>query len=130
VASSFTAVERWQNLDRSAYKALKQQYTAQALDRLGQFFSLNASTILHQEAGTPCTFARYTARDRGIVGGIGQRVPTFGPFGFATRTPAPGLWLVGDSTHPGEGTAGVSYAALTVVQQVERALSPLGPLSR
>ncbi|MDB9326037.1 hypothetical protein PN435_07590, partial [Nodularia spumigena CS-590/02] len=57
--------------------------------------------------------------DRGIVGGIGQRIPTFGPFGFANRTPINHLWLVGDSTHPGEGTAGVSYSALTVVRQIE-----------
>jgi phytoene dehydrogenase-like protein len=26
---------------------------------------------------------------------------------------------VGDSTHPGEGTAGVSYSALTTVRQIE-----------
>ena len=48
-------------------------------------------------------------------------VPTFGPFGFANRTPIKNLWLVGDSTHPGEGTAGVSYSALTVVRQMEAA---------
>jgi phytoene dehydrogenase-like protein len=46
-------------------------------------------------------------------------VPTFGPFGFANRTPIENLWLVGDSTHPGEGTAGVSFSALTVVRQIE-----------
>ncbi|MFM6133275.1 MAG: C-3',4' desaturase CrtD, partial [Sphaerospermopsis kisseleviana] len=51
--------------------------------------------------------------------GIGQRIPTFGPFGFANRTPINNLWLVGDSTHPGEGTAGVSYSALTVVRQIQ-----------
>jgi len=36
-------------------------------------------TIRHQEAATPRTFARFTARAQGIVGGIGQRIPTFGP---------------------------------------------------
>ena len=35
------------------------------------------------------------------------------------RTPVKNLWLVGDSTHPGEGTAGVSYSALTAVRQIE-----------
>jgi phytoene dehydrogenase-like protein len=50
---------------------------------------------------------------------VGMRVPTFGPFGFANRTPIENLWLVGDSTHPGEGTAGVSFSALTVVRQIE-----------
>ncbi|CCH64895.1 Neurosporene desaturase [Richelia intracellularis HM01] len=43
----------------------------------------------------------------------------FGPFGFANRTPIKNLLLVGDSTHPGEGTAGVSYSAITAVKQIE-----------
>lgn len=97
---------------------MKQEYTKTAIARLGQFFNLEG-TIVYQEAATPRTFQHFTGRDRGVVGGIGQRVPTFGPFGFATRTPVKQLWLVGDSTHPGEGTAGVSYSALTVVRQIE-----------
>jgi C-3',4' desaturase CrtD len=118
IASSFTDPQIWwQTQD---YPALKQQYTQEAIARLSQHFHLTPETIVHQEAATPRTFATYTGRDRGIVGGIGQRVVTFGPFGFATRTPVNHLWLVGDSTHPGEGTAGVSYSALTVVRQIEQ----------
>jgi C-3',4' desaturase CrtD len=117
IASSFVDPKPWWRSED--YGTLKEKYTQDAIARLGQFFHLTPETILHQEAATPLTFARYTARDRGIVGGIGQRVPTFGPFGFANRTPVKNLWLVGDSTHPGEGTAGVSYSALTVVRQIE-----------
>jgi C-3',4' desaturase CrtD len=124
IASSFTDPTIWWNNtadqnSASSYKALKQHYTNTALQRLGQFFHLNSDTVVHVEAATPRTFAHYTGRDRGVVGGIGQRIPTFGPFGFANRTPINDLWLVGDSTHPGEGTAGVSYSALTVVRQIE-----------
>jgi phytoene dehydrogenase-like protein len=122
IASSFTDPEIWwQGSDGEAdrdYQALKWKYTEQAIARLGQFFDLDG-TIVYQTAATPRTFARYTGRDRGIVGGIGQRLSTFGPFGFANRTPIRHLWLVGDSTHPGEGTAGVSYSAWTVVRQIE-----------
>lgn len=121
IASSFTDPNLWWGDDR-AYAKLKQHYTEGAIARLGEFFTLNEQTLVYQEAATPRTFARYTGRDRGVVGGIGQRVPTFGPFGFANRTPVDRLWLVGDSTHPGEGTAGVSYSALTAVRQIERAL--------
>lgn len=117
IASSFVDPKPWWRSED--YEAMKEKYTREAIARLGQFFHLTPETILHQEAATPRTFARYTARDRGVVGGIGQRVPTFGPFGFANRTPVKNLWLVGDSTHPGEGTAGVSYSALTVVRQIE-----------
>lgn len=123
IASSFTDPNQWWSADGqatpSSYQSLKQHYTETAIARLSTYFNLTPDTILYQTAATPKTFAQFTGRDRGIVGGIGQRVSTFGPFGFANRTPVNGLWLVGDSTHPGEGTAGVSYSALTVVRQIE-----------
>lgn len=120
IASSFTDPKSWwQGCD---YPTLKTEYTATAIAHLSRFFDLSEATLLHQEAATPRTFARFTARSQGIVGGIGQRVTTFGPLGVATRTPIPDLWLVGDSTHPGEGTAGVSYSALTAVRQIEASL--------
>ncbi|GBF78838.1 C-3',4' desaturase CrtD [Aphanothece sacrum] len=119
IASSFTEAQIWWQITPERYQELKTQYTQEAITRLSQYFHLTADTIIHQEAATPRTFAHFTARDKGVVGGIGQRVSTFGPFGIATRTPINHLWLVGDSTHPGEGTAGVSYSALTVVRQIE-----------
>lgn len=117
IASSFTDPQRWWQAED--YEAMKADYTQTAIARLGQYFDLRPEHIVHSEAATPRTFAKFTGRDRGIVGGIGQRLSDFGPFGFATRTPIPHLWLVGDSTHPGEGTAGVSYSARTVVRQIE-----------
>jgi C-3',4' desaturase CrtD len=117
IASSFTDPTLWWQC--SDYEDLKQRYTDEAIARLSTFFHLTPDTIKVIEAATPRTFAHYTGRDLGVVGGIGQRVATFGPFGFANRTPIQSLWLVGDSTHPGEGTAGVSYSALTVVRQIE-----------
>ncbi|MDM7327116.1 MAG: C-3',4' desaturase CrtD [Thermosynechococcus sp. Uc] len=118
IASSFTEPNFWRQPDLD-YAATKAQYTQTALKRLSQFFDLRPEHIVHCEAATPRTFWRYTARLDGIVGGIGQRLSTFGPFGLATRTPIPHLWLVGDSVHPGEGTAGVSYAARALVQQLQ-----------
>ncbi|MBE9181139.1 C-3',4' desaturase CrtD [Oculatella sp. LEGE 06141] len=117
IASSFTDTALWwQNDD---YSVLKQHYTQEAIARLSAVFNLTDETMIHVEAATPRTFAHFTGREQGSVGGIGQRVATFGPFGFANRTPVQHLWLVGDSTHPGEGTAGVSYSAWTVVRQIE-----------
>ena len=120
IASSFTDTRLWWQGSQEDYDQLKQDYTQEAIARLGQYFDLTPETIIHQETATPRTFAYYTGRHQGIVGGIGQRVPTFGPFGFATRTPINHVWLVGDSTHPGEGTAGVSYSAFTAVRQIQR----------
>ncbi|MEM7555977.1 MAG: C-3',4' desaturase CrtD [Cyanobacteria bacterium P01_A01_bin.84] len=117
IASSFVDTKVWYDTDD--YEGLKHKYSQEAISRLNSYFYLKPETIVHTEAATPKTFFTYTARNKGIVGGIGQRIPTFGPFGFANRTPINDLWLVGDSTHPGEGTAGVSYSALTVVRQIE-----------
>jgi C-3',4' desaturase CrtD len=117
-ASSFTDVRNWRRCKE--YRQLKQRYTEDAIARLQRYFHLNQETVVHVEAATPRTFQRFTAREDGMVGGVGQRVSTFGPFALATRTPIADLWLVGDSTHPGEGTAGVSYSALTAVRQIEQ----------
>ena len=119
IASSFTAVQPWYDCDDEGYREMKSRYMQEALSRLKDYFDLRTDYIIHIEAATPRSFETFTGREQGIVGGIGQRVPTFGPFGFATRTPVDNLWLVGDSTHPGEGTAGVSYSARTAVRQLE-----------
>jgi C-3',4' desaturase CrtD len=119
IASTFTDPDKWYAADADV-AALKAEYTKGAIDRLSNYFQLSSASIEVCEAGTPQTFAKFTGRYRGYVGGVGQRVATFGPFGVANRTPIDGLWLVGDSTHPGEGTAGVSYSALTVVRQIDQ----------
>ena len=116
VASSFTDCEAWRSCDD--YEGMKQRYIDQAIARLAKHFNLSPASLRHVEAATPRTFERFTARHRGIVGGLGMRVNSYGPFGFANRTPISGLWLVGDSTHPGEGTAGVTYSAICTVRQL------------
>ncbi|MEM9772554.1 MAG: C-3',4' desaturase CrtD, partial [Cyanobacteria bacterium P01_D01_bin.73] len=122
IASSFTDIELWDNCSEEDYDRLKAQYTEQAIAQLSDYFNLNSDTIIYTEAATPRSFVDFTGRDRGMVGGVGMRLSTFGPFGYGNRTPISGLWLVGDSTHPGEGTAGVSYSAWTVARQIEAAV--------
>jgi C-3',4' desaturase CrtD len=117
IASTFVDITAWRDRSPELYEAQKQHYADRMIAKLSEYFNFEG-TIDYQIAATPRTFAHYTARAEGIVGGVGMRLSTFGPFGFANRTPISRLWLVGDSTHPGEGTAGVSYSALTVVRQI------------
>lgn len=119
IASSFTNVDQWWTNDVTIYQQLKEKYTQEALLKLGKYFNLTSENIIVQEVATPRTFAKFTAREKGFVGGVGQRISTFAPFAFGTRTPWRNLFLVGDSTHPGEGTAGVSYSALMAVQIID-----------
>ena len=85
---------------------------------LSEWLQLKPQDWLHTELATPRGFAGWTGRPRGMVGGLGQHPSRFGPFGLAGRTPIPGLWLCGDSLHPGEGTAGVSLSALNACRQL------------
>jgi len=120
IASSFTDARAWWQTE--TYEKMKEDYTRQAIARLGAYFPDLEAHIVHREAATPRSFAHYTARPRGYVGGIGQRPRHFGPFSISNRTPVENLWLVGDSTFPGEGTAGVSYSAINCVKLLEEAV--------
>ncbi|MEO1001994.1 MAG: C-3',4' desaturase CrtD [Cyanobacteria bacterium J06638_7] len=119
IASVFTAARPWFALEGAAYGAAKAQAQASIQQGLEQGLGLVAAQAwLHAELATPRGFARWTSRPYGFVGGLGQRPRCFGPFGLASRTPLPGLWLCGDAIHPGEGTAGVSLSALTACRQL------------
>ena len=85
---------------------------------LSEWLGLQPEDWLHSELATPRGFAGWTGRPRGMVGGLGQHPDHFGPFGLASRTPLPSLWLCGDSLHPGEGTAGVTLSALNACRQL------------
>jgi C-3',4' desaturase CrtD len=118
IASVFTAARTWWSGDRRQYATAKRQAQRGILQGLEQALGVRAADWRHQELATPRGFARWTGRPFGFVGGLGQRPDSFGPFGLASRTPLPGLWLCGDAIHPGEGTAGVSLSALMACRQL------------
>ena len=118
IASVFTPAKPWFGLDPEAYAAAKARAQAGIQAGLQQLLGLQPRDWLHAELSTPRGFQRWTGRPYGYVGGLGQHPSRFGPFGLASRSPLPGLWLCGDSIYPGEGTAGVSLSALTACRQL------------
>ena len=88
------------------------------MQKLDKYFGFLPGDWIHVEISTPRSFAFWTGRPEGIVGGVGQHPFKFGPFGLPSRTPMKGLWLCGDSIHPGEGTAGVTQSALMAARQL------------
>ncbi len=118
IASVFTPARAWFEGDEASYQARKQSAMAGIQAGLAQVLQLGAEPWIHRELATPRGFAGWTGRPWGWVGGLGQHPLRFGPFGLASRTPLPGLWLCGDSIHPGEGTAGVSLTALMACRQL------------
>ena len=118
IASAFTPARPWFNLPETTYQQRKQQALNAIQAGLQTLLGLHPTDYLHAELATPRGFAGWTGRPFGFVGGLGQHPSRFGPFGLASRTPLPGLWLCGDAIYPGEGTAGVSLSALTACRQL------------
>jgi len=56
------------------------------------------------EVGTPRTYARFTGRPRGAVGGVRQTLWNSNQFAAPHSIGVPGFWLAGDTTFPGLGT--------------------------
>ena len=118
IASLFTPTADWCSLAEPEYQQRKRARLEAMQAALSEWLRLQPEHWLHAELATPRGFAGWTGRPRGMVGGLGQHPSRFGPFGLAGRTPLKGLWLCGDSLHPGEGTAGVSLSALNACRQL------------
>ena len=118
IASVFTAAKPWFGLEASAYDQAKAEARSAMQRGLESLLGISPEQWRHAELATPLGFERWTGRPFGFVGGLGQHPSRFGPFGLASRTPLPGLWLCGDSIHPGEGTAAVGLSALMACRQL------------
>jgi C-3',4' desaturase CrtD len=70
------------------------------------------------ETATPRGFYERTRRKLGMVGGVGQSLEAFGPNSPTHRTSVPNLYMVGDTTFPGNGVAAVTHSALVVADEI------------
>lgn len=118
--STHTIPTEWWNLfqqDPQAYAARKEEYTRRLLDAAEIALPGLKKAVRLSLPGTPVTFQRFTRRPLGMVGGFPQTSL------FNARSPRTGvsnLFLVGDSTFPGQSTAGVTLGALRVAADVIR----------
>jgi C-3',4' desaturase CrtD len=125
--STHTQIAPWSQLKRQdpqAYQARKAEYAERlwrAIDRA--LPGLRAATALTLSA-SPASFAYYTRRPGGMVGGFAQ-TSLFNVRGPATGVD--GLWMVGDSIFPGQSTAGVTLGGMRVAQSVQRHLARWRP---
>lgn len=97
------------------YQTRKQVYTEKVLDAVEGALPGFRRSIRLLLSGSPVTYAFYTSRYRGMVGGLPQTSL------FAARSPRtgiPNLRMVGDSIFPGQSTAGVTLGAMRVAADV------------
>jgi phytoene dehydrogenase-like protein len=120
--STHTDVQPWWDVlatDEKGYYTRKEAYTNRLFDTIERVFpGFRAASDLILP-GSPVTYAFYTQRASGMVGGFPQTSL------FRARGPRTGitnLRLVGDSIFPGQSTAGVTLGARRVAQDVMRTL--------
>ncbi|MEJ7638273.1 MAG: hypothetical protein WKF75_09935 [Singulisphaera sp.] len=116
--STHTAPGDWDGLDPSAYSARKADYQARLLGALARALPDAPGHVIHAEFASPRSFARYTRRSRGAVGGPPVSRWNSGPFAVGSDVLGPGLWVVGDSVFPGQGTMATVLSAIRVVERI------------
>ena len=120
--STHTDVARWERAHKDGRtEALRAAYTRKLLSALTRVLPEAANAALFIEAADPHTFARYTARHRGLVGGLPITPSQATTNAFTPKTPIKGLYLCGDTTFPGQSTVG---ATLSAYNAARAALNP------
>jgi C-3',4' desaturase CrtD len=120
--STHTEAGRWWGLDRESYLAQKAVYAVRLLAACERAFPGFGGGLRFVGAATPRTFAHYTVRGGGLVGGLRQdRVRAL--FGAVShRSGAPGLFLCGDTVFPGQGTIGVTLSGINAWRSARHTL--------
>jgi len=73
---------------------------------------------IHLEGGTPATWEHYTRRFHGYVGGVPHDVQSPLIMMPPNQTPFTGLYMIGDSVFPGQGTPAVMLGAWNTVRRI------------
>src|SRR5258707_64977 len=118
--STHCQLEEWENLSPDAYETRKQTRGAFLLDYSRRVYPHLGENPLVYEVGTPATYAHYTSRPRGAVGGVRQTLGNSNQNAIPHDVGLPGFWLAGDSTFPGLGTVACVLGSRIVAEGVER----------
>ena len=116
--STHTDPSAWSTLDRDAYAIRKADYRDRLLKALGRALPNAPSALVHAEFSTPRSFARYTRRTRGAVGGPPVARTNSNFLAVDAGVLGPNLWVVGDSVFPGQGTMATVLSAIRVVERI------------
>ncbi len=116
--SCHASPEYWFNL-QGDYDVAKQEvedYIVRTLQsKLPGFAASNIETI---HTATPITWQNWVYRKKGRVGGIPQSMARSLLNWTPNQTPFTGLYLVGDTTYPGQGIPGVTLSGINVYWRI------------
>ncbi len=115
--STHTDVAAWERAFRDGtYAERKHLYAGRLRAALERILPGGWSRAHFVDLATPHTFAHYTGRARGLVGGAPQTPWTATLGAFSHRSGVPGLLLAGDTVFPGQSTVGASLSGVAAAR--------------
>lgn len=111
--------EKWLELDQNSHDKKKievQQYLVEQLQK--RLPGANIAECLQLDAATPRTWEKWVYRKKGRVGGIPQSMRRAVWDWTSPVTPFKGMYLVGDTTYPGQGIPGVTLSGINVYYRI------------
>ena len=109
----------WTDITPEEHERRKAQVTAAMMrqidERMPEFSGMQRDLV---EGGTPWTWIRYTNRHQGYVGGIPHTVSKNLLSMPKNQTPFAGLYQIGDSAFPGQGTPAVMLGAWNTAARI------------
>jgi phytoene dehydrogenase-like protein len=116
--STHTRPGDWEDLDADAYRAKKADYETRLLAAMARALPDAPTALAHAEFASPRSFRRYTRRTAGAVGGAPVSRSNCNFLAVDPGVLGPGLWVVGDSVFPGQGTMATVLSAIRVVERI------------
>lgn len=116
--STHASPEFWYSLN-GEYESAKQQVEEFVVKKLAEKlpgFADSEIDVIH--TATPVTWENWVYRKKGRVGGIPQSMARSLLNWTPHETPFKGLYLVGDTTYPGQGIPGVTLSGINVYSRV------------
>ena len=116
---AFTEVDEWFTFhkDESELEDKDQRMLVQCWERLHTAMPELGSSIEVIETATPRSFYDLTRRKLGMVGGVVPRADAFWLDQPSYQTALPNLFIVSDTTYPGE-IAGLTRSALLLANEL------------
>jgi phytoene dehydrogenase-like protein len=119
----------WKNLTPHAYDEQKSAIGDQLLDYARRVYPDIGRAARVYEIGTPRTYAAFTGRPDGAVGGVRQTLINSNQNAIPHDLGPAGFWMVGDSTWPGLGTVACVLGSRHVAEAILRRTKPIRRLS-
>ncbi|MCS7080417.1 MAG: NAD(P)/FAD-dependent oxidoreductase [Chloracidobacterium sp.] len=117
--STHTEVDEWWSAAPETYAARRTALAERLLTAVERVFPNIRDGIECVLPGTPVTFARYTGRARGMVGGLRTTLWNSNLFGIGARDVGlPNFWLVGDTVFPGQGTPACALSGVNAWRDI------------